>query len=708
MPVLRRAVLWRLILLASAAGGMAGERGIEVVPAAKSVGRYARIEFALNCKPVFRNPYNPDEVDLRLILTSPSGREIVLPAFYVQPFEERAVERGGKSEEWRYPVGAGAWRARFAPSEVGQYRVVAKLTDRAGSVTSPPVSFDCTPSERRGFVRVSEEDPRFYAFDDGSPFFAVGQDVAFIRSARQARAMFAKLAASGANFVRVWTCCEDWAMAIEARKSAWGRSWAWTPPIAHLPGRRGYHADQRCLLLAGGGASLSPNPCHRVGLKPETRYRLRGAVRTAKGAAVEVQIAGVEPGEAVTGGPKWGKFQREFTTTPDQWWLPRLTFRLAGDGRAWLRDLSLTEADGGPELLWEADVNRPPRGWYNQVDCRILDHVVGAAETHGLSLQLCLLTRDHYMHALGDAGSPAYDAALADAKNLLRYAVARWGYSTSVAVWEYFNEINPGLPLEPFYRECGAYLDRVDPYRHLRASSHWHHSPRHWAMASLDQADEHFYCRPAEGALFKDAAAAVLDRAKRLRDAAPRRPALISEFGVLANNWQPTPELAKDAAFVNHHNALWASALSGLSGTVMHWFWDDIHKRDLYGNYRGVARFAADIPWTLGKLRKAEASVSDGRLRLVGLQGEGGAWLWLQDTAATWWRTGVQGNNPAEVEGAAVQIAGLARGTYRVEWWDTRAGKPIRTAQAKATADGLRLAVPAFARDIACRIVIAK
>ena len=74
---------------------------------------------------------------------------------------------------------------------------------------------------------------------------------------------------------------------------------------------------------------------------------------------------------------------------------------------------------------------------------------------------------------------------------------------------------------------------------------------------------------------------------------APRKPALISEFGVLEDNWRPTPHLKKDGQFWHLHNALWASALSGLSGTVMHWFWDDIHKREHHRHYKPVAAFVA-------------------------------------------------------------------------------------------------------------------
>ena len=39
--------------------------------------------------------------------------------------------------------------------------------------------------------------------------------------------------------------------------------------------------------------------------------------------------------------------------------------------------------------------------------------------------------------------SPEYQEAIGHAKKLIRYVVARWGYSTSVGAWEYFNEIDP-------------------------------------------------------------------------------------------------------------------------------------------------------------------------------------------------------------------------------------------------------------------------
>ena len=87
--------------------------------------------------------------------------------------------------------------------------------------------------------------------------------------------------------------------------------------------------------------------------------------------------------------------------------------------------MSLKEAAGSPELLWEADVNRKERGFYNPVDCYMLDEVIASAQQRGIYLQLCLITRDLYMNSLKDERSDEYQLAIDDAKNLLRYVVAR-------------------------------------------------------------------------------------------------------------------------------------------------------------------------------------------------------------------------------------------------------------------------------------------
>lgn len=67
-------------------------------------------------------------------------------------------------------------------------------------------------------------------------------------------------------------------------------------------------------------------------------------------------------------------------------------------------------------------------------------------------------------------------------KDRLRYIVARWGYSTNIAAWEFWNEIdliveadslNPYLPknITAWHGEMSDYLAQIDPYDHIVTTS---------------------------------------------------------------------------------------------------------------------------------------------------------------------------------------------------------------------------------------------
>jgi hypothetical protein len=706
----RTIILWLLGSLpglagCSAAAAAPAARTLELKASTSQVGQYARIEFALDWAGRYTNPFDPEEADVTLEVKTPSGETQVVPAFYCQDYQRQQRARGGRKAEWLYPQGAPVWKARYAPAVAGAYSAVARVRDERGAVSSAPVAFQCVASTNKGSLRVSGRDPRFLEHADGSPFFALGQNVAFVTDTFALEETFRRMSAQGANFARIWTCCEDWAMAIEARKSAWGRSWDWRPPLIELPGREGYLSDRRCLRIAGAeGAQVAVSPSHAVALRPDTRYTFAGEARTAEGASLAVEALGARLGEPVRSAKAWGAFQREFTTATNTWWLEGLRLRLQEKGTALVRALSLKESTGGPELLWEADLDRPVLGCYNLHDCFMLDKVIEAAAANGIYLQLCLLTRDLYMDRLRDSSSVDYDQAVKDAQRLLRYAVARWGYSPNLAVWEYFNENNPGLPNDRFYTELGQYLEQVDIYHHLRTTSAWAACPKDWRHPKLDVANLHWYLRPAEGALFQDEAAAVLDRAKFLRQEAPGKPAFFAEYGITTDNWQRSPYLDQDADYTHLHNALWASALSGLSGAVLSWWWEDLDKHDGYRHYLALARFMQDVPLTSGQLREAKARSDDARWRVVGLQGEHSAYLWLADARATWYRKVVQRETPAEAAGVSFVLEGLAPGTYEALWWDTRKGVGIRTDKVQSLDGALKLEAPRFLGSIACKL----
>lgn len=666
------------------------------------VGKYEKLELTLAAQRTYDNPLDPREVMIDLLIECPSGRSLVLPAFFGQDYERRDLPGDGKAVAWCYPVGQGTWQARFAPTETGTFAIRARLRDTSDESLSEAIRIECVPSKNRGYLRIGRRDPRFLEFTEGKPFFAIGQNLAFIGAAQyvnvpKAEAIFNELTRNGANFVRIWTCCEDWAIAIEARKSAWTRSWNRQPPVSPLP-----DGDGRCIAIKGAdGTLIEVSPSHRVALRPNTSYTLRGRFKTDGATGLNVQV-GNHRWQAPAETDTWGTVEEEFATGVNEYWLGRTTIALSGDGAAWLAELSLKETAGSVELLWEADVNRPVRGFYNPLDCFLLDQIVQAAEQNGIYLMLCVLTRDLYMNSLSDPNSAEYDRAIADAKNFMRYAVARWGYSTSVAAWEYFNEIDPGKPTNRFYEELGRYLDQIDIYGHLRTTSTWHPSARDCRLTALDVAQSHHYLRPGQND-FKDEVGAILAKAAFLREHAPRKPALLGEFGLATDKWGLSDHMKQDAEGVHFRNALWASAFSGLSGTAMFWWWELLDQQDAYRHYQPLAAFLADV--SFAGLAASAATTANARLRVLGYQGSDRAYLWLSDKDAAWWNLAVAGQQPREIAGATLEIEGLASGEYTVQWWDTRQGDCVETQRVRCEQNRLNVPVPPMRGDVACKIV---
>ncbi|MBN1124836.1 MAG: DUF5060 domain-containing protein [Sedimentisphaerales bacterium] len=664
------------------------------------VPQYDRIDMEIDINQIYDNPFDPEEVELSILIDTPDGTRITLPGFWAQEYETKSVTDGNR-RVWWYPLGTGKWKARFAPMQVGTYQVRARFRDCSGSHDSNGRSFQSTLSVNKGFVRVNETDPHFFTLSNGDFFFPIGQNLAFIGEGQyvtvsKAQAIFEKLQENGANFVRIWTCCEDWAMAIEARKSAWDRSWSRRKDLIV---KHPDDLDRKCIRLTT--QSINVDPSHPVALQPNTSYKLAGRFQgNQSGLHISLdkntwQIELEKQGERTS-------FEKIYTTDSNQYWLGRMSLRTQ-EGEILLDELTLTETGDGPNLLWEADVNRPDRGVYNQIDCWMLDEVLEAARENDIYIMLCLLTRDLYMDSLKDPQSEEYAQAIKDAKNFLRYAVARWGYSTNVAAWEYFNEQNPSLPTDRFYTEMGEYLTKIDPYKHLRTTSTWHPSPRDCRLDQIDVAQLHHYMRPSDKDGFQDEITVLLDRGNWLRTIGPGKPGLIGEFGLATDKWGLSDFMKKDMDGVHFHNTLWASVFSGAGGTAMLWWWDQLDRQDLYRHYYPLSEFLKNVSF-IG-MKPLQTSISGTSLRVLGYQNKTSAVLWIVDSQANWWNQVVNRKKPTTIASATLEIRNLDSDVYQIQWFDTHEGDNFLEQTGQATKAVLRISIPTFMGDTACKII---
>jgi hypothetical protein len=89
-----------------------------------------------------------------------------LPCFYYQPMEEL----GSGNALSFVPLGSPDWRCRFTPNIIGNWSYRLNAHDAGGTTQSQTQTFSVFGSDAKGFIKVSQTDPRFFEFSDGTPF----------------------------------------------------------------------------------------------------------------------------------------------------------------------------------------------------------------------------------------------------------------------------------------------------------------------------------------------------------------------------------------------------------------------------------------------------------------------------------------------------------------------------------------------------------
>ncbi|MHB1457625.1 MAG: cellulase family glycosylhydrolase [Armatimonadota bacterium] len=185
-------------------------------------------------------------------------------------------------------------------------------------------------------------------------------------------------------------------------------------------------------------------------------------------------------------------------------------------------------------------------------------------------------------------------------RNKLRYLAARYGWSTNVMSWEFWNEVDFLAPsvLKPdeiaqWHTWMGDYLRKIDNWKHLRTTS-FANSAGMKDIISLPQMDlvqTHNYGS-------RDTSTELSNW--QLRNEKYRKPFFFGEFGADSAGSDATV----DRTGIAIHNGLWASVMSGGSGTAMPWYWDNhIEANNLYYHFSAISRFLKDIDFDMEDFR---------------------------------------------------------------------------------------------------------
>jgi hypothetical protein len=197
-----------LLLLALAAPQEAPVEGVRLLtPAPK---RHEKVEFAWTPPAAPANPFDPSTASLEASVTGPSGKTFRVPGFWYQDFRRSLKNPEAKGEERvevLEPQGAPEWRVRFSSGETGDHAVVLEVREGQGVRKSAPQRVAVAAGPSGGMVRVSPRNPRFLEDESGKPFFALGQNQCMYpgrEGISYYERVLPKLAAQGANYVRLW------------------------------------------------------------------------------------------------------------------------------------------------------------------------------------------------------------------------------------------------------------------------------------------------------------------------------------------------------------------------------------------------------------------------------------------------------------------------------------------------------------------------
>ena len=454
---------------------------------------YGKLELTFDVRGPFDNPFDPDQIDVSARITTPSGRKLVMPGFFYQPFER-------KPDAAPQPAGKAVWKVRFAPTEPGRntYRVVARCGE--AERTSESLTFRCTRRAHPGHIRVSKSNAHYCEFAGGKPYFPIGINLFTwarlgapypVDRLDRCEHMMNRLADAGGNFVRLRM--DSWWLAIELPADAktgyeglgrYHQPTCWIiDQLYELAGRRGLYM-MHCIYNANAN----------VNLRPEHRKQ------------------------------------------------KRLAWRMAYD--------PFLQANGGP------------------------------CETHA----------DFWSN----------DKAKRFVRDKLRYVVARWGWHPNVMCWEFHNETSCRDSMiyatTAWHVEMGRYLRSIDPYnRPVTTSLMGDHELAHriWELPEIDIIQHHFYS--------SDEMAEQILGLTRAAMGNHRKPFFLGEYGV-------RPEFRPgncdyDKIGIHMHNGMWAAMFAGGCGAGAMWYIENyVDKFDIWSQYRGIAEFAASIPWNNSEL----------------------------------------------------------------------------------------------------------
>ncbi|NUM50154.1 MAG: DUF5060 domain-containing protein [Flavobacteriales bacterium] len=121
------------------------------------------------------NPYDPDLLDVRITLQSPSNQQYIKPAFYYEPYENLGGTYTKQNTDFSF-------RFRFAPDELGTWKLSVSVVMPNETINGNYViTFVCVPSNHNGYLVKGnygdERDRYLYFKENKTTFKGIGMNI---------------------------------------------------------------------------------------------------------------------------------------------------------------------------------------------------------------------------------------------------------------------------------------------------------------------------------------------------------------------------------------------------------------------------------------------------------------------------------------------------------------------------------------------------
>lgn len=287
--------------------------------------------------------------------------------------------------------------------------------------------------------------------------------------------------------------------------------------------------------------------------------------------------------------------------------------------------------------------------------------------------------------------------SIKEAKQYIRYMIARYGYARNIFCWELFNEINfCDGDLDDIYewhRIMTDFIRENDAHGHMITTSSGQNRYTLCFDPMFDFIVFHRYGRCENIKLIAHEAylsAPYYDR-----------PIMIEESGDNAHGIATQP--------ITRHQQLWVGIMGNTPATAMEWFWDEWDRLGekygdpdyAYRDFKPVAEFAARIPRTDKKQRFTSyerIAFNHPKADVIGYCGDDYTYLWFYDKDYC-------ASNPdvRDIESSTFELM-LENGEYKFEWIDPYTGDVLLSETVIPKGKQVKHKTPVFTRDIALAV----